>query len=162
MTIRVPAQAYADAFAADPDLAPVLLAIAANESSYNPAAVGDGGTSYGYLQFHQGGGLGDGHDPAELLNGAANMRLGAAYLRMRLNAGATMWAALQPWSTRTADYALWQRMQTEGVAPDGDVSAATSAAGSGATAAPADGGRGLVGAAVLAALAILFLCLGVH
>lgn len=113
--VQIPAQAIRDAQAADAELWPVLLAIAGPESSWNPGAIGDGGTSFGYLQFHQEGGLGDGHAIADLLNGPYNMQAGAQYIRGRLASGASLWDALQPWSTRPAAMDLLARIQSEGV-----------------------------------------------
>lgn len=145
MSVSVPAQALADARAADSDLWPVLLAIAGPESGYNPRAVGDQGCSKGYLQFNQCGGLGAGHSDSELLDGVSNFRLGAQYIRGRLNAGAGLYDALSPWSTRGAAWALYQRMQSEGIEGAGSV--------------PAVGGSGpnwlLVGIAAVIVLALL-------
>lgn len=131
LTVQVPAQALADAQGADGDLWPVLVALAKPESGYNPRAVGDGGCSLGYLQFNQCGGLGAGHPDEELLDGPSNMRLGAQYIRGRLNGGASLWDALQPWSTRSQAWELLQQMQAEGVEGAGQVPQLAGSGGSG-------------------------------
>lgn len=58
----------AETYGVDPRLA---LSIAQYESGLNPAAVGDGGTSYGLYQLHQGGELGS-LTPAQAFNPVTN------------------------------------------------------------------------------------------
>ena len=133
MTVEIPSYAVADSQAGAGELWQVVLAIAGPESGWNPGAEGDcklyrggplvpcgtpGATpySFGYLQFYTDGGLGDGHSPATLKDGTTNMRLGAEYIRSRLGQGASLYAALSPWSTRDAAWALYQRIQAEGIA----------------------------------------------
>ena len=85
------------------DLAAALaLAIAGPESGYNPNAVGDGGTSFGLLQFHQGGGLGDAYSASDLMDPVFNLAAGMRYIQSRLDAGASPYEAISPWSTRDA------------------------------------------------------------
>lgn len=116
------------------DLAAALaLALAGPESGYNPRAIGDGGASFGLMQFYTRGGLGDGHDPADLLDPVYNFRLGMSYIQARLNAGATPWEALQPWSTRDAALANLDLARTALSGASGE-SAAASAATDGAVA----------------------------
>jgi len=121
VAVAVPAQAIADAKAADGELWPVLLAIAGPESSWRADAIGDNGTSFGYLQMHTPGGLGDGHSIAELLDGVTNLRLGAQYIRQRLANGASLYDALSPWSARPQAWALLQRMENEGIEGEGAI-----------------------------------------
>lgn len=45
------------------------------ESGGNPSAIGDNGTSYGLFQLHQGGGLGDGYAPSQLLDPVVNAEI---------------------------------------------------------------------------------------
>lgn len=131
MAVEIPAQAVADARAGAaragyPDLWPLLLAVAGPESNWNPQPPGynDDGSSFGYLQLHVGGisplfpgaGLGDGHAAAELLDGPTNFAIGAKIIGDRLAAGASLADALQPWSTRPAALALYDRIRAEGIA----------------------------------------------
>lgn len=46
------------------------------ESSGNPSAVGDNGTSFGLLQLHTNGGQGTGYTQAQLLDPATNLKIG--------------------------------------------------------------------------------------
>lgn len=136
MAVQIPAQAIVDAKAGAGELWEVVLAIAGPESSWRADAIGDcklykGGPivpcttpraqpySFGYLQMYTDGGLGDGHSAAELLDGPANFRLGAEYIRRRLAGGASLYAALSPWTTRDAAWALYQRIKSEGIEPVG-------------------------------------------
>lgn len=155
MTVRIPAQAVADAGTAAPDLADVLLALSGPESSWNPGAVGDDGSSAGYLQLHQSGrsarypspGLGDGHPWASLFDGVTNYRIGAAAIRDRLaRNGGNLYDALGYWSTRETAWALLARIRAEGVEPVGA-----------ATAGPAPASRNLAVLGVAAALLIVLL-----
>ncbi len=101
----------------DSGLTPVLLALAKYESVYDPGAIGDGGTSFGLLQMHQGGGLGDGHSQTDLLNPEYNLRLGAQYIRGRLANGASLYDALSPWSVRDL---AWADLQAQGYTGPGN------------------------------------------
>lgn len=124
--LQIPAQAVRDAYAADAELAPVLLAIAGPESTWraNPEPPGDDGSSFGYTQLHVGGisvlypgaGLGDGHPIEQLRDGVTNFRIAAAAIRARLaRNGGDMYDALQPWSTRDEAWALLQQIKTESI-----------------------------------------------
>lgn len=115
MAVQIPAQAIADARAGAGELWQVVLAIAGPESDWHSQAIGDGGCSIGYLQMNMCGGLGSGISKDVLLDGPTNFRLGANYIRGRLNQGATLYDALQPWSARPAAWALYQRIQAEGI-----------------------------------------------
>ncbi|MGE5619049.1 MAG: transglycosylase SLT domain-containing protein [Sphingomonadaceae bacterium] len=90
------------------DLAAALaLAIAGPESGYNPSAVGDNGSSFGLTQLHNnnlgdGGGLGNGYPESVLLHPAQNLAIAMRYIQSRLDAGATPYEAISPWSTRDA------------------------------------------------------------
>lgn len=148
MAVSIPAQAISDAKDGAAELWTVVLGIAGNESGYDPRAqkVDNVECSYGYLQMNRCGGLGDGYSPEQLLDGVTNFRLGAEYIRGRLNAGASLYDALQPWqSTRDADIALYNRIQSEGIEGYGSV----------------DGGGSLAsgGGSILAILAIAVLAL---
>ena len=130
--VNVPLQVIADARAADVSLWPILVAIAKYESAYEPSAKGDykterGGvivprttagafpTSFGYLQIHTDGGLGDGLSESRLLNGPYNMAVGAGQIRYELSQGKTLYQAIRFWSTRDAAWALYRQMVREGV-----------------------------------------------
>ena len=128
MTVAVPAFAYADAMAADPDLAPALLSISRYESTYGTQPYGDYGlggarpdeaTSFGPMQLFTRGGLGDGHPIEELLDGPSNYRFGATEIRRRLANGQSLYEAMQPWSVRPQAYALYERMMAEGIEVEG-------------------------------------------
>jgi hypothetical protein len=115
----IPMQAILDARQAQQrtgasDMAVALaLSVAGPESSYNPLAVGDHGTSYGYTQLHTTGGLGDGHAVAELLDGPSNLAIAERYIQARLDERARPVDALQPWSTRDAGLAELADVQTQ-------------------------------------------------
>lgn len=136
MAVQIPAQAIADAKLGAGDQWMVCLAIAGPESSWTADAKGDyktrlGGpivpkttpgafpTSFGYLQYHVDGGLGQGHKISDLLNGVYNMRQGGNYIRARLAAGTNVYGAMQPWTTRPAAYRLYERIRAEGIEPVG-------------------------------------------
>lgn len=132
MGVDIPSHAIADSQAAG-ELWDVVLAIAGPESGWNPRARGDWTidgvrwfteaqapagawpTSFGYLQMHTPGGLGDGHSIDELLDGPTNFRLGAEYIRYRLGMGSSLWDAMSPWSARPAAWALLERIRSEGI-----------------------------------------------
>lgn len=128
--LGIPSQILAEAKAASATLWPVLVAIARYESDFNEKALGDwklqwGGpivgsqtpgafpTSFGLLQFHVDGGLGAGHDVGRLLEAGYNLKLGAEYIQGRLDGGATLHEALQPWSVREDALALLPRIVAE-------------------------------------------------
>ena len=121
MSVQIPAQAIADAQAGAGELWQVVLALAQYESGFDPRAVGDGGCSKGALQFNTCGGLGVGHSDAELFDAVSNYRLGAQYIRQRLNAGVSLWDALQLWPVRPQAWALLQRIQQEDIVGTGDM-----------------------------------------
>src|SRR5437879_9617571 len=83
------------------DLAAALaLSTAGPESSYNPNAVGDRGTSYGLTQLHTPGGIGDGHSPVELLDPVQNLAIAMREIQRRMNlSGGDTWFALHLCST---------------------------------------------------------------
>ncbi len=70
-------QSNGAAFGLDPAL---LAAVAKRESGFNPGAIGDNGTSFGLMQLNIYG-AGAGYSPAQLLDPATNVYLGARYLR---------------------------------------------------------------------------------
>jgi len=63
----------------------VVMAVIWTESSFRPEAVGDAGRSFGLMQLHLDG-AGHGHQPAELLDAASNLRIGCQYLATCLEA----------------------------------------------------------------------------
>lgn len=115
MAVSIPYQAIADAKQADPELWPILLAIAGPESTWRPEAVGDNGCSIGYMQMNTCGGLGDGHSKEELFNGVRNFQLAAQYIHGRLNSGASMYDAISPWTTRPTAWTIYQQILSEGI-----------------------------------------------
>jgi hypothetical protein len=136
VAVQIPAQAIADARAGAGNLWQLVLAIAQPESGWRADAEGDyklvrGGQivpswtpgaspmSFGYTQMYTDGGLGDGYSPAQLKDGPTNFRLAANAIRSTLNGGGSIYDALQPWSTRDAAYALYQRIQAEGIESGG-------------------------------------------
>lgn len=81
------------------------MAVAHWESRWTPGAVGDGGCSFGYMQFNRCGGLGTPYSRAALLDGRTNARLFVEWCAVHLAAGYDMAAILQPWSVR------WQALE---------------------------------------------------
>lgn len=55
----------------------IWKSIMQTESGGDAKAMGDHGTSYGLFQLHQGGGLGDGYAPSQLLNPIVNSEIAA-------------------------------------------------------------------------------------
>ncbi len=141
----IPASAIADARAAQAQTgasdtaAALALSVAGPESGYNPSAIGDNGTSFGFTQLHQGGGLGDGYTQDQLLDPVKNLAIAMGDIQASLNNGATPYEAIGPWSTRdTAIGNFDEALAALGAAP-----AATAGAGVG-------GGAGLLSGGVLA------------
>ena len=173
MAVQIPAQAIADARAGAGELWQLVLAIAQPESSWRVDAEGDfklfrGGpivpkgtpgafpTSFGYTQMYTDGGLGNGYSAAELKDGPTNFRLAANAIRATLNGGGSVYDALQPWSTRDAAYALYQRIQAEGIESSGAAVTGPTTFPGGSVSLPVVGNvptLALVGAAVLLLLA---------
>lgn len=87
------------------------MAVAHYESRWTPTAVGDGGCSFGYMQFNRCGGLGSQYSRAELLDGPTNARLFVEYVAVHLAAGYEMADILQPWSVRWPAPALAEGME---------------------------------------------------
>lgn len=75
--------------AADPSFGQVWRAIVEVESNGDATAVGDGGTSYGYLQLHQDGGQGTGYTASQLLNPATNAQIGGPPIAQAYARGVT-------------------------------------------------------------------------
>jgi len=140
--VAIPAQPLADVeqATADTNVQAILLAIAYYESGWSAGAIGDytvdcqnfygaaqapagsWPTSFGYLQMHNnaGGcpsGLGNGYTEAQLLDGVFNLQLGAQHVSAALAAGNTVYEAMAPWSTRDADYQLYQQIVAGGWPP---------------------------------------------
>ena len=132
MAVQIPIQAVHDAQEADFGLRDILLAIAGPESGWDSQAKGDcklawGGiivpcitpgsfpTSFSYTQLHIDGGLGDGIPPERLLNGVYNFQLAARHIRGEIASGKSLYDALWPWSARPAIWALYERIQAEGI-----------------------------------------------
>jgi len=128
VTIQIPAAIWTAANQAAPDLALFLSAIALNESPtgspgdwtfsadgsgpYWPAGTpGTHPTSFGYLQLHTPGGLGDGYSIAQLNDPVTNFAIGAAYVRAH---GGATYAALGAWTTAQADWATYQQLLAQG------------------------------------------------
>lgn len=99
---------WAQAASGNSDVQAALIVVSYYESSWNPNAIGDNGTSFGLMQMHQGGGLGDGYTQEQLLDGPTNFRLAAQYIEGRLSQGANLYDALQPWTTRDL---AWPKIQ---------------------------------------------------
>lgn len=53
----------------------IWKSIMQTESGGNASIIGDNGTSYGLFQLHQGGGLGDGYAPSQLLDPVVNSEI---------------------------------------------------------------------------------------
>ncbi len=157
MSVQIPPQAIADARAGAaragyPELAPVLLALAGPESTWraDAAKVDAIECSYGYLQMNRCGGLGNGHDVAELLDGPSNFALGARVIGDRLAAGASLRDALRDWSTRDQALALLPEIQAAlGAMPPAGGDSSTNTGG------------GLLAVALLALLTIATALVGV-
>lgn len=75
------ARDYATKVGVDPDLA---VAVMRQESSSNPAAVGDGGQAVGLFQLHPAAAQDVGLDPARRGDPQANIRAGVDYLKLKL------------------------------------------------------------------------------
>jgi hypothetical protein len=106
------------------DLAAALaLSTVGPESSFDPNAVGDNGSSFGLTQLHWGG-LGSGYSQAQLTDPVQNLSIAMLNIQASLNAtGGDTSAALQPWSTRSADLAgLAEAQSALGTAPAGGLS----------------------------------------
>jgi hypothetical protein len=123
----------------------LALAVTGPESGFDPAAVGDGGTSFGLTQLHWGG-LGTGYDAATLLDPVRNLAIAMAAIDARLAAsGGDAYDALQPWSTREAAWPVYRALAASGVG-------AGAAAGGGVA-----GGSTAVVALMVAAVALVLL-----
>jgi hypothetical protein len=97
----------------------LALAVTGPESGFDPAAVGDGGTSFGLTQLHWGG-LGTGYDAATLLDPVRNLAIAMAAIDARLAAsGGDAYDALQPWSTREAAWPVYRALAASGVGAGG-------------------------------------------
>ena len=129
MSVAIPPRVIDDARAGAsaagyPAIWPVLVAVtAAEDPAFDPRAIGDDGSSFGYTQQHVGGisarypgaGLGDGHPLSELLDGVGNMRVAAAAIGARLAAnGGDLADALTPWSTRDRALEIYAELQQQG------------------------------------------------
>ncbi|MCX6022511.1 MAG: transglycosylase SLT domain-containing protein [Chloroflexi bacterium] len=132
----------------------LLLAIAGCESTFNPGARGDknlcrgdqcdyrdpdGYCSFGLCQFNRCGGAGQDHKVADLLDMVYNARLGAWTMRTRYDATGSWYAAIQPWSTRDAAWAIYQATEGTAATPP---TAGTPPPGSGNGNGGGDGGGG--------------------